>query len=165
MNSIRSLVRLLVVTLVLAATGTAGAWAQGLSSVKFSGTFTLPFEARWGGLTLPAGDYSLYYGEPVAGSEARAVEIVGQGKGRSRGMVLASFTDRDSKGKNAILCLRTGKTGVVRGLDLPAIGKTLSFRLPRGEELMAQEPGRPTAPQTAQAARLTERIPVQPADQ
>ena len=34
----------------------------GLRMAEFAGRFTLPFDAAWGEMLLPQGDYALYYG-------------------------------------------------------------------------------------------------------
>ena len=131
----------------------AAAQGIGFSNADFSGAFTLPFEAQWGGMTLPAGDYTLRFGTLLHGAEL--VEVRGIGKGSPHGYVLPKRQDSNSAAKNRLVCLSTGKTYVVGALELPAIGATLTFGAPRGLKILAQERGNGHAMQLAEV-----RVPI-----
>lgn len=156
----RSLYQRTFVVLTLAAaacliTGKALAQGIGFSSTDISGTFTLPFEVQWGEMTLPAGDYTLHYGPLIRG--AQFVEVRGSAKGSPHGYVLPNRQDGNTAAKNGLVCLRNGKTYIVSALELPAIGKTLTFPLPRQVQIMVQRTADGYAAQLAEV-----RVPVKP---
>jgi hypothetical protein len=103
----------------------------------FRGRFTLPFQARWGQATLPAGDYSF------------TLDSVGptctlhlyRGK-NGVGMILAQSYDKSYSG-HAVL---TVEQGTVRTLRLPELGIVLQY--------MPQRPKHLTAPEEWQLAQF-----------
>lgn len=115
-----------VALLVLVSTG---ARAQALSTTSFAGTFTLPVETHWGAMTLPAGDYSLKYG--TAFSSTYLVTVADEAQGRILGMILAGPRDDVKVAENVLDCVREGDTLFVRALELPAIGESIHFKIPR----------------------------------
>ena len=162
MKSIRNLVTLIGLSVMLFALGVSGAKAQegpGLSMTNFAGTFTLPSEAQWGRMTLPAGDYSLYYGSYTDGGPS-VVEIVGKGNASPHGFIFAQQPERTSAGKNAIVCVREGDTLIVRALQMAAIGQSASFAMPTGAQLTAKVHNGSTKTLLASAPMLIERVPV-----
>jgi hypothetical protein len=123
----------LLMFLVLAA---RGARAQSLVSTQFAGTFTLPFVAQWGPMTLPPGEYKLYYGaQNKAGTYV--VEIRGEEK-LPHGVVFVWGRDGVKATKNSLVCVLKGNKGYVRALGLPAIGESAYFALPHGVEVEAR---------------------------
>ena len=160
MKTIRNLVTMVGLSVVLFALSVAGAKAQQskvLSVTEFGGAFTLPQEAVWGEMTLPAGEYHLFYGS-MQGSYF--VEVQGTAKGSPHGVILAHQPDPTSARKNSIICVREGNTLVVRGLEMPAIGEAASFALPRGQQLTAKLRDGSTRNLLASAPMLIERVPV-----
>jgi hypothetical protein len=158
MKRIRSLMTLAGFSLALVAFGAAGARAQVLTTTNLVGTFTLPFAAQWGAVTLPAGDYTLRYG--VAPGGTAVVEVQGTAKGSPHGFILAQSHDRTSAAKNAIVCIHAGKGGIVRGLDLPAIGESAEFALPQGIKLMANQRDNRTYAQLGDTPELIQRLSI-----
>lgn len=136
-----------------------GARAQSLATTHFSGTLTLPYEVQWENMTLPAGDYTLYYGE-LNGGGSYFVEVVGKAKGRLHGFILIQAHDPISETENALVCVRQGNSGFVRELQMGAIGETVSFPLPQGVELLADQGSHSRNTQLAQASAPTERVSV-----
>jgi hypothetical protein len=115
MNGIRisSLIRFSGLALLAACFVAGHANAQ-----VIQGKFTLPFSARWGKATLPAGDYSF------------ALDSVGPTctlhlyRGRNGvGMILSQSYDKSYSG-NAEL---TVEQGAVRTLNLPELGIILQY--------------------------------------
>lgn len=150
------------ISMVVLVLGTTGAWAQqapSLSETSFAGTFTLPIDAQWGSMTLPAGEYSLYYGRAGAG-DFRLVEVVGKAEGSPHGVIFAQQPEPASATKNSIVCVRDGDALVVRALELPGIGQSINFILPHGAKLAAHLRNGNTSTQLAEATMLIERIPV-----
>jgi hypothetical protein len=134
MKTIRNMAILVGVGLALFASGTTSAKAQTLTSAAFSGTFTLPFDAQWGSMNLPAGDYNLYYGR-WNGDGAFTVEIMGNADRNPHGVVLTRGRNLISTGENVLVCVRKGNKGYVRSLKLPAIGEAAEFAMPHGVEV------------------------------
>jgi hypothetical protein len=158
MKTIRSLMTLAGLSLVVFALGATGAKGQILSSTHFAGTFTLPFEAQWGKMTLPAGDYKLQYGTQDTGHGL--VEMRGTAKRSPYGFVLAGPIGDTSATKNSIVCVREGNALMVRALEMPSIGESVNFAMPRGAQLTAHRLNGSTNIQLAEAPMLIERIPV-----
>ncbi len=101
------------------------------------GTFTLPFEARWGQVMLPAGTYSFL----LAGGYNSQI-IIQQGT-RYRGIVpVFDFSGRDAKKleHGSLLCVRHNATYSVRALNLPEKG-TFYFPVSKDKnQTVAQAP-------------------------
>jgi hypothetical protein len=141
MNGIRcsSLVRFSGLALLAACFVAGHANAQ-----VFQGKFTLPFQARWGQATLPAGDYSFKL-DSVDPTLPLAIY-----RGRNCvGMIVAQSYEKTYSG-NAEL---TVEQSTVRTLRLPEIGIILQFAPHRPKQL--------TAPDERQLAQL---VPVAAAE-
>jgi hypothetical protein len=162
MKTIRSLTILAGLSVMLFALGATGAKAESgpsLSITNFAGTFTLPFEAQWGNMTLPAGDYSLYYGEPL-GNGFYMVEVVGHAKGSPHGRISVAVNGRASVAKDSLICIREGNSLVVQRLEMPELGKSVTFAMPHGTQLVAHNGRRNGYTQLAEAPMLIQRIPI-----
>jgi len=159
MKTIRSLATILGLSLTLFALGPAGAKAQTIKAADFAGTFTLSNNAQWGNVALSAGIYMLRYGQPFAGGPF-AVEVFGKEKGSPHGVILVSGKNHTSARKNALVCSRDGATLIVRAVEMPAIGETVTFVLPRGTKLTAHHGSSSTNTELAEADMLIQRIPV-----
>jgi len=145
-----------VVVFALCATGTR---AQSLNTTHFAGTFTLPFEAEWGGTALQPGDYSLYYGRLNPGG-VNVVEVVGKENSTPHIVIVPRAVQDSSAKKNALVCIREGNTGVIRALEMPEIGAALKFGMPRGTQLMAKRSKVGKNVQMAQGPKLIQRISI-----
>lgn len=162
MKSIRNLVTLIGLSVMLLALGVTGAKAQqsaGLSATEFGGTFTLTHEAVWGRMTLPSGNYSLYYGT-MGKSGIPMVEVVGKSAGSPHGYILINWHNPTSAKTNSIVCVRDGGTLIVRALQMSNLGKSVFFSLPQNVRLTAHLRGNRTYAQLAEAPMLIERVPV-----
>jgi len=123
----------LVIFLGLAATGMK---AQSLRSTEFAGKFTLPFMAQWGEITLPPGNYNLYYGAFTA-SGLRMVEVAHENLGIVHGLVLARGRN-DARGEgNFLVCVLEGNRTYVRSLQMEEVGHTVGFARPHGVSVAA----------------------------
>ncbi|MCL5005783.1 MAG: hypothetical protein M1404_04555 [Acidobacteria bacterium] len=162
MKTIRSLMTLVGLSLLLSALAVTVARAQNLviAATEFSGSFTLPFEAQWGSMTLPAGDYTLSYGRVIDRAGAYAVAIAGEAKGGPHGVLLVQGRSQTSATKDALVCARGSNTLIVRALEMAAIGQSVSFAAPRGAEILAQKGSRGAYTQLAEAPMLIQRVPV-----
>jgi hypothetical protein len=159
MKNIRNLVTLIGLSVVFFALSATGARAQSLRSTDFTGTFTLPFEAQWGPVTLPAGEYSLYYGR-LHGGGPIMVEVVGKENRSPHALILPRGVSDASATKSALVCIRVGNIGIVRVLELLQLGEAINFRMPRGAQLMAQKTNGNKNVQIAEGPMLIQRIPV-----
>ena len=157
MKTIRNLTILAGLSVVLFTLGTTGARAQMLTSTSFSGDFTLPVAAQWGNMTLPAGTYSFRYGTL---NNAYFVEVRGTVKGSSHGVIHVAANDQLSAAKSELVCVREGNGLIVRRLEIPQLGKSVTFAMPYGAKLAAQNRKQTGYTQLAEAPMLVERIPV-----
>lgn len=162
MKTIRNFLTLTGLSLALLALGAVGAEAQqarSLSTTVIGGSFTLPFEVQWGAVTLPAGDYTVSYGSMSSGGPY-LVEVVGKAKGSPHALILASGENHNAATKSSLICIREGNTGIVRALQLSAIGETVFFAMPHGGKLMAHEQHNGKNTLLAEAPMLIQRVPV-----
>lgn len=145
MKTNRSLwmVRNLVLALTSACIFAGMANAQ---AVGYSGKFTLPFEAQWGGMTLPAGTYSFTLGFSVGGLEMITVE---QGA-RGLGVVMSQgHNPAGSSEPSALVVARSGGRARIVTLHAVELGTDFYYRPPKAK-------GR----QIASAPELIQQIPV-----
>lgn len=161
MKKIQRLATLAGLSLALLALGAVGAKAQltaGLSRPIAWGSFTLPFEAQFGSMTLPAGDYTLEYGALTPGNYL--VEVVGKAEGSPRGFVLVQQHDTTAATQSSLICVREGRTGIVKSLEMSWIGESVTFSTPHGGKIMAEKRNGSTNTQLAEAGSFIQRIPV-----
>ena len=109
--------------------------AQGSPISILSGSFTLPFDAQWGAMTLPAGDYTFDYSARYG---ERIVEVRGTAKGSPHGLVLPNGQDQSSAAGNGLVCRRAGDGYVIGALELPVIQTKLTFGLPPSAKILAK---------------------------
>ncbi len=161
MNTIRRLTILAGLSVVVLAMSASGVRAQGraLTVTNFSGTFNLPFDAQWGRVALPAGEYNLYYGSFVGGT--KYVEVEGKEKGSLHILILAGAPiDVSTNARNSLVCVRVGNIGIVRALEMPQISEAVQFTMPRGAMLTAHNGRHHGSTQIAEAPMLIQRIPI-----
>lgn len=113
---VMNLVLALASALLLA--GLAGAQ----SGPYTTGKFTLPFEARWGLATLPAGDYEFTMDNM---KPTGAIEIFRGTKAVA--LISSQGYNELSAGQAQLRVVRTAQGNVVRDLSLPEIGKVLHY--------------------------------------
>lgn len=158
MKVIRNVVTLVGLVAAVLALGTTGANAQALSMNIFGGSVTLPFEAHWGNLTLPAGNYNLSYGQVNVGG-ANFVEIEGKSQDSPHLLVQIQSHNQTLTTKSALVCVRQGDAFVVEALEMPTIGQTVYFA-PHGRTLMAATRSNRIYAQLAGGPMLIQRLPV-----
>jgi len=109
------------------------------------GKFTLPFEAQWGGVTLPAGGYAFTLNSTAVGSrvvtvvrdQQKVAIVMAQGRSKS-----------DSTKASALIVTRIGGRARIDALHLAEVGDFF-YIAPKAEGL-----------QTASVPQLIQRIPV-----
>lgn len=135
MKKIGSLMISVTALVALFALVGTGAKAQSLNSTHFVGKFTLPFEAQWGRMALPPGNYNLKYGFTRGG--LRMVEVAGEDKADVHGWVIA-WGSGDTKGEGSFLvCVLEGGKGYVRSLQMAGLGDGIEFARPHGVSVAA----------------------------
>jgi hypothetical protein len=88
----------------------------------YNGKFTLPYEVRWGGAVLPAGEYSL------AMDSIKGPLNVIDASGRIRALV-SGFPDYLTGGQpTALLVTRDGAQRTVRSFNCPAWGHKFVYK-------------------------------------
>ena len=131
--SIRSHTTLVGVFPMVPYMGTSLHCALGPNHPRFAGRFTLPFEAAWGAMILAEGEYSLYYGTLHEGMNY--VEIHGMDRCGPKGIFLIHQQCPATVVQNSLVCVRKGGTHIIRALELPAIGRSVSFAIPIASDL------------------------------
>lgn len=166
MKTIRNLMTVVGLSLLLPVLAVTVAKAQSISAnpadpeAAFSGSFTLPFEVQWGSMVLPAGDYTLDYGRLIDPAGMHAVAITAEENGGKRGVLLADGRGQSRAGANSLVYIRQGDTLIVTGLELPAIGESVTFKAPKSAQLMARKNGANARTQLAKARMPIQRLPI-----
>ena len=135
--------------LTIAALAVAGICAGTANAqAKAAGSFTLPFEAKWGNAVLPPGEYTFSVRSAHAASAAYLVSFAP--KGRS-GETVISMQDLGARigEKNMLVAVRTGGRYRIRSLHLPIANLVVSFAVPKEERTLI-----------AAAPELVESVPV-----
>ncbi|MGH9405358.1 MAG: hypothetical protein ACRD3D_05910 [Terriglobia bacterium] len=120
MKSIRSFTLVRLATLALL----AACFNAGLASAQeaMAGTFTLPFEARWGSAILPAGNYSFTLDHAGSGG---ILQVSRGTKGVA--LIQSQSYSTESSGRSELTVVRNSAGTTVRDLSLPAIGEVLHY--------------------------------------
>ena len=118
----------------------------------YQGKFTLPFETRWGGATLPAGDYT--FALPSASSDYR---LFIRGEKFSAIITATSSADEKVVSRHAQLNL-VDITDVqnVETFEVPELGLTLSYATPKQKHMARQEARQKITPATTPASQVSE---------
>jgi hypothetical protein len=117
------------ITLVAVCASANSASAQS----AYAGTFTLTQEARWGGATLPAGDYSF-----VLESQSMPAKIVVRGPNGAQFVTTAASDRQNWDRPSSLKIQRVGNTRVISELYLAQIRLELLYHvpgLPKDEQL------------------------------
>ena len=111
------LMRGIALAIVLGGLSAGAAQAQ-----SYGGSFTLPYEVRWSGATLPAGEYKL-----AMDSLDRPLSVI-DASGRLRALV-SGMPDAPRKGQQtSLLITRDGAERTVRSLNCPHWGRNYVFK-------------------------------------
>jgi len=120
--------------LTIAALALAGSFAGTANAqAKAAGSFTLPFEAKWGNAVLPPGDYTF----SVTSTSGAAYLVTFAAKGRS-GETIISMKDLGARigEKNVLVAVRTGGRYRIRSLNLPVANLVVNFAVPKEERTL-----------------------------
>ena len=136
--------------LTIGALALAGIFAGSADAqAKAAGSFTLPFEAKWGNAVLPPGDYTFSVRSANAASGGLYV-VTFAPRGRS-GVSIMSMQDLGLRigEKNMLVAVRSGSSHRIRSLHLPIANLVVSFTVPKEERTLI-----------AAAPQLLESVPV-----
>jgi hypothetical protein len=96
----------------------AGASAQ---TGVFSGKFTLPYQVRWGGAMLPAGDYSIYF------SSIHSPATVHSMDGKTSAYVFTNRSGDSERGPSSLTIVTRGIERRVASMNLPEARVSLVY--------------------------------------
>jgi len=127
----------------------AGAFIfAGIASAQapaYKGQFTLPFDAKWGLATLPAGDYTF----TLDSSALPAMIKIEQGT-RNVALVMAQNTETSDASKaSELVVTRSGGYARIRVLHLAELGTDFAYGAPKAESR-----------EMASAPELIQRVPI-----
>ncbi|HUL75912.1 MAG TPA: hypothetical protein VL691_01505 [Vicinamibacteria bacterium] len=114
----KSLGRRFALAVALAGLSAGAAQAQSF----YSGRLTLPFEVRWGGATLPAGEYSL-----SMNSIKGPLNVI-DADGRVRVLVYGIPDPPLKTQPTSLLITRDGRDRTVRSFNCPAWGRKFVYK-------------------------------------
>ena len=89
----------------------------------YRGSFTLPYEVRWGQAVLPAGDYRLRF-EDIS---TRVFVVIKDAKSGKDVAMLAAVTKGEAKGESALLIAGKGNQRAVHSLRLAELGEVFIY--------------------------------------
>lgn len=97
------------------------------AQVGFQGRFSLPYEAHWGEVVLPPGDYQVTF---IYGSVSTTVAIRDAKSLRMVALEPVNIRE-DSKGESSLLIHTRGSQRVVYGLRIAELGEAFLYEYPR----------------------------------
>ena len=136
--------------LTIAALALAGIFAGTANAqAKAAGSFTLPFEAKWGNAVLPPGNYT--FSVHSANSASGAVYLVTLAPQGRIGETITSMQDLGARigEKNMLVAVRTGGRYRITSLHLAIANLVVNFAVPKDERT-----------QIAAAPQLVESVPI-----
>lgn len=142
---------------VIVVAGASLLFASLASAQELQAKFTLPFQARWGAVTLPEGNYRLNVTSTPGG--AQIIEVRGEAKGSPSAFVMGRRDYTPSINQSALVCIREGSTGIIRVLQLRPLGETVYFAMPKATQMYVQNRSGKNRTLLAQAPELLERLP------
>ena len=124
---------------------------SGRAQTRYAGKFTLPFETRWGGTTLPAGDYTF-----TLPSWNRPYMLYIQGQA-GNAIIMATTTDGKVDSNHAQLNLvDIADVRTVQTFEAPELGLTFIYSTPTQKHMGRKEVRQKPAPPTAPASQVSE---------
>jgi hypothetical protein len=93
----------------------------------YEGKFTLPYEARWGQVVLPPGDYRLTF---VQNMHAKMLNIQDANSLRHVAFILADNLKDSTGGESALVIGTRGRQHVVCSLRIAELGETFIYANP-----------------------------------
>jgi hypothetical protein len=135
-----------VAALALGALATSGN-AQSV----YQGKFTLPTETHWGGVTLPAGDYTF-----AMSSTTSPYTLYIRGERGNAIIMAASADDRAVSDHAQLNLVDIADVETVQTFDAPELGLTFTYYTPAQKHIGHKEAHQKTASQTTPATKVSE---------
>lgn len=124
---------------------------SGKAQNAYQGKFTLPFETHWGGVTLPAGDYTF-----VMTSAISDYRLYIQGE-KVDAIIVPTVYDAKVLSDHAHLNLvDIADVQNVETFEAPELGLTFSYATPKQKHMGRKEARQKTVPQTQPATQVSE---------
>lgn len=123
-----------------------------LSAREWQASFSLPFEARWGNITLPAGDYSVHFNTNDAGS---GFVLLGQGTRKIGFVGVLNAETPSTPAKSQLLIVREGSMATVHILYIAELGTAFHFKVPERFEVYTRLIARAGEPAVIQRIPVT----------
>jgi hypothetical protein len=120
---------------LLATCFTANLAKAGDSALAYKGTFALPFEAHWGNLVLPAGEYSFKIDDQTPNNTI----LVTRGTQYLGFVLITSTSDQPTSGKSELVAVSAGAAYRVSTLRLQTDNGNdvvVEFAIPKSERQM-----------------------------
>ncbi len=138
--------RLGVAVLALGALATSGN-----AQTAYQGKFTLPFETHWGGVTLPAGDYTF-----ALPSRTYPYMLYIQGQGGNAIIMAAAADQKVVSGHAQLNLVDVADVQNVQTFEAPELGLTFSYWTPKQNHMGRKEARQKMVSHTAPASQASE---------
>ena len=135
-----------LVALALCATAVLGK-----SQDAYQGTFTLPFEAHWGGATLPAGEYTI-----SMHSDTDPYLLYVRGQGKAAIIITAATNTRAVSEQSQLTVVNTGGREAITSLEAGQLGMTFDYAVFKSKSTKSNE----TKTETQTESTLRVNVPV-----
>jgi hypothetical protein len=107
--------------IALVALALCSAAVLGKSQDAYQGKFTLPFEAHWGGATLPVGDYT------ISMPDAFRPLIYIRGEGKSAIILTQGVESKEASNDSSLTVTKTGANEAITELHAGQLGMNFDF--------------------------------------
>jgi hypothetical protein len=124
---------------------------SGKAQNTYQGKFTLPFEAHWGGTTLPAGDYTF-----TLPSNSAPYRFYIQGQGTSAIIQANTAEERVASKRPQLNIVDITDVHTVQTFEAPDLGVTFTYWTPKQKHMGRKEARQKMAPQTPPASQVSE---------
>ena len=124
---------------------------SGRAQIRYEGKFTLPFETRWGGTTLPAGDYTF-----TLPSWNRPYMLYIRGQAGNAIIMATTTDDRVDSNRAQLNLVDIADVRTVQTLEAPELGLTFIYATPSQKHMGRKEVGQKPVPPTAPASQVSE---------
>jgi hypothetical protein len=122
----------------------------GSAVTVYQGKFTLPIEVRWGGSTLPAGDYTF---ELESQSSPYTLYVHGQ---KANAIIRAISVDTGVLSTTAQLDLvDTSDVPTIKTFEAPELGVTFTYFTPKQKHMAPKEVRHKALPQTEPGSQVS----------
>ena len=124
---------------------------SGNAQTAYQGKFTLPFETHWGGVTLPAGDYTF-----ALPSRTYPYMLYIQGQGGNAIIMAAAADQKVVSGHAQLNLVDVADVQNVQTFEAPELGLTFSYWTPKQNHMGRKEARQKTVSHTAPASQASE---------